>query len=374
MAIARAVQDANGVWREQPLEDHLYGVARRCAHAAQAIGAVELAELAGRWHDLGKYSGDFQTYIRAALGMEREEASNENVKGRVDHSSAGALHAIDQLGNAGKVLAQVIAAHHTGLYDAEDLSQRLARARNHGRLDDALGKNPPPLVLQHVQLSRLQIPGAGQDGAYALWLRMLFSCLVDADALDSEAFSDRTREFVRKSFPTLAELKPKFDQHMARFVADTPVRRLRAAVLADCRKAAEDKRGLFTLTVPTGGGKTLSSMAFALEHAQRQGLKRVIYVIPYTSIIEQTADVFRSIFGDAVIEHHSNLDSARETARSRLASENWDAPIVVTTNVQFFESLFAARTSRCRKLHNILESVVVLDEAQLLPPDFLQPR
>lgn len=153
------------------------------------------------------------------------------------------------------------------------------------------------------------------------------------------------------------------------------VNRLRAAILAQCQAKAQETPGLFSLTVPTGGGKTLSSMAFALEHANVHGKRRIIYVIPYTSIIEQTADVFRSIFGEAVIEHHSNAetDPNKENSQSRLASENWDAPIIVTTNVQFFESLFASKTSRCRKLHNIVDSIVVLDEAQLLPPEFLQP-
>lgn len=157
--------------------------------------------------------------------------------------------------------------------------------------------------------------------------------------------------------------------------APTPVNRLRAGILAECRSKGADAPGLFSLTVPTGGGKTLSSMAFTLEHAKRHGKRRVIYVIPYTSIIEQTADVFRSIFGEAVIEHHSNAEipPEQENAKSRLACENWDAPIIVTTNVQFFESLFASKTSRCRKLHNIVGSVVILDEAQLLPPEFLQP-
>lgn len=195
--------------------------------------------------------------------------------------------------------------------------------------------------------------------------------------LDSEAFGDPAASRLRSAYPTLAELKPSFDAHMARFTADSAVKQLRAQILADCRERAACAPGLFSLTVPTGGGKTLSSMAFALEHAQRHGFKRVIYVIPYTSIIEQTADVFRGIFGEAVVEHHSNFEVAdersRETQRSRLATENWDAPIIVTTNVQFFESLFAARTSRCRKLHNILDSVVILDEAQMLPPPFLLP-
>jgi CRISPR-associated endonuclease/helicase Cas3 len=160
---------------------------------------------------------------------------------------------------------------------------------------------------------------------------------------------------------------------MVRFVPDTPVKRLRAEILDDCCKAAAAPQGLFKLTVPTGGGKTLSSLAFALEHAALHGLKRIIYVIPYTSIIEQTADVFRGIspaFTEAVVEHHSNADddahggATREGERMKLATENWEAPIIVTTSVQFFESLFAAKTSRCRKLHNVCESVVILDEAQ----------
>jgi CRISPR-associated endonuclease/helicase Cas3 len=220
------------------------------------------------------------------------------------------------------------------------------------------------------------IPG-GKNG-FALWVRMLFSALVDADFLDTERYMDPDKFAQRNTWPTLEELTPRFDTHMTSLAAKaqpTPVNTLRADILAECRAKAKLVPGLFSLTVPTGGGKTLSSMAFALEHARTHSKRRVIHVIPYTSIIEQTADIFRVIFGDAVIEHHSNAESepGRENSASRLACENWDAPIVVTTNVQFFESLFAARTSRCRKLHNLVDAVVILDEAQLLPPEFLQP-
>ncbi|RLA41015.1 MAG: CRISPR-associated helicase Cas3' [Gammaproteobacteria bacterium] len=208
---------------------------------------------------------------------------------------------------------------------------------------------------------------------------MLFSCLVDADFLDTESFMDDGKSAQRGQYPAFETLLPAFDTHMAGVVAGadlTDVNKLRATILQQCRESAHQAPGLFSLTVPTGGGKTLASMAFALEHAKQHQHRRVIYVIPYTSIIEQTAEVFSEIFPNAVVEHHSNVDpeeAKKETSKSRLATENWDAPVIVTTNVQFFESLFAARTSRCRKLHNICNSIVVLDEAQLLPPEFLQP-
>ena len=211
---------------------------------------------------------------------------------------------------------------------------------------------------------------------------MLFSALVDADFLDTEAFLDAGRGANRGNPAALSALKSALDEHMAALAAkasDTPVNRIRADILRQCRDKGMRPSGAFTLTVPTGGGKTLASLAFALDHALQHRKRRVIYAIPYTSIIEQTADVFRDVFkplgDDVVIEHHSNAESEpeRENSRSRLACENWDASIVVTTNVQLFESLFARRTSRCRKLHNIAGSVIVLDEAQLLPVEFLQP-
>ena len=213
---------------------------------------------------------------------------------------------------------------------------------------------------------------------------MLFSALVDADFLDTERFLNEGKARLRAGFQPLADYAQQLMAHLAGMAAHTAkagrtdevVMRARTGVLTQCVENAALAPGVFTLTVPTGGGKTLSSLAFALQHAQVHGKRRVIYAIPYTSIIEQTADVFGRIFGaEQVVEHHSQADTNErdENQRSRLSCENWDAPLVVTTNVQLFESLFAARTSRCRKLHNIANSVIVLDEAQLLPPEFLQP-
>ncbi|HVY54428.1 MAG TPA: CRISPR-associated helicase Cas3', partial [Thermodesulfobacteriota bacterium] len=218
----------------------------------------------------------------------------------------------------------------------------------------------------------------------AFFTRMVYSCLVDADYLDTEAFFDPQIAAKRGQRPAIAELRPMLDGYLRRIAETsdpTDVNRLRARILNECREAAKLDRGLFSLTVPTGGGKTLSSMAFALDHALRHGFTRVLYVIPYTSIIEQTARVFREIFGvEAVLEHHSNFiqeknqtDDDDTEERRRLAAENWDAPIVVTTNVQFFESFFAARSSKTRKLHSVAGSVVILDEAQMLPVSVLKP-
>jgi CRISPR-associated endonuclease/helicase Cas3 len=376
--IAHAAEDANGNWRDpHDLSEHLYGVGALAAGFAQHYGA-DWAGLAGRWHDLGKYRQRFQNYIRLASGFEAD-AHIKGEAGRAPHSTAGALLACDRFGPAGRVLAYLIAGHHAGLSDwFGALDARLNADASRSELTEALAENPPAELLDagDFKPDLHAIPG-GKNG-FALWVRMLFSALVDADFLDTERYMDPDKFAQRNTWPTLEELTPRFDTHMTSLAAKaqpTPVNTLRADILAECRAKAKLVPGLFSLTVPTGGGKTLSSMAFALEHARTHSKRRVIHVIPYTSIIEQTADIFRVIFGDAVIEHHSNAESepGRENSASRLACENWDAPIVVTTNVQFFESLFAARTSRCRKLHNLVDAVVILDEAQLLPPEFLQP-
>ena len=358
------------------LRDHLISTADIAKKMASEFNCGDWAYIAGLWHDLGKYSLQFQKYICNACG---DEAHLEGKPGKVDHSSSGALYAKECFNQTGHILAYLIAGHHAGLPDWEadtsgraSLSQRLQRTelleniRNVNIPHDILSLKPPN---EH--------PPRGADPA--LWIRLLFSCVVDADFLDTEAFFDPDRSDQRSTYPTIANLLPSFREYMKNKLSkvdDTLVNKLRKKILSECLANASGNPGIYTLTVPTGGGKTLSSMAFALNHAIRYNKRRIIYVIPYTSIIEQTADQFRDIFGDAVVEHHSNLDvsdKSLESTRSRLACENWDAPLIITTSVQFFESLFASRTSRCRKLHNIVNSVVILDEVQLLPPDFLKP-
>lgn len=368
--------------RTHDLLEHLSAVGEQASLAAARFEAGEWARLAGSWHDLGKYSSAFQSYISRGDAQRATDLHLEASTGRVDHSSAGALLAVRRFGVFGHLIAYAIAGHHAGLADwitdapggPSPLSDRLSRTP---LLDDALAGavgGAPPKELAEAAMPTEKLHG--RDPAF--WIRMVFSALVDADFLDTESFFNAGKSVSRAGYPPLADLAPLLEARLASFDAapDTPVNRARREVLEACRAAATRNPGLFSLTVPTGGGKTLASLAFAIQHAVRYGKRRVIYVIPYTSIIEQNARVFRDVFstaGDVVLEHHSTFDSKLETGRGRLAAENWDAPLIVTTNVQFFESLHANRPSRCRKLHNIADSVIVLDEAHLLPPDFLKP-
>ncbi|MFC7339136.1 CRISPR-associated endonuclease Cas3'' [Haloferula chungangensis] len=344
--------------------------------------------LAGLWHDLGKFSCEWQSYLASKADTHQSEASGSPQK-KEDHTTAGAKHAVS-ISPLGHLIATAMAGHHSGLLDARaegaSLENRLRKT-----FGDEISHVQAPTELTETQLPDLpgfltNLPNSKSSYfSLSFFQRLLFSCLVDADFLATEAFMN----------PSQAKDRPVTDNEIFKRALDlleekitafgTPsqtdkVARARATVVSDCTNAASHSPGIFTLTVPTGGGKTLSSLNFALRHALAHDKRRIIYVIPFTSIIEQNATVFRELLSplveDIIIEHHSNLSpeiESNQTETSRLAAENWDAPIIVTTAVQFYESLYAAKTSRSRKLHNIANSVVVLDEAQCLPIQYLDP-
>jgi CRISPR-associated endonuclease/helicase Cas3 len=360
------------------LAHHLTAVGERAAQYAAGFGWPAMARVAGQLHDIGKLSPEFQAYIR-----------NQRSSGG-DHSSAGACIALERYaGFGGKLLAAIIAAHHAGLADGIDLDRRLDAFKD--KVPKGWEEHAGELAAKETLKPAAPFAEKGPPGFTKSFLfRMVFSCLVDADFLETERFyAEAKGEPVERGGHTdLVTLRDRLHAHMAsKRDVSTSLNRLRAEILDHAIGRAEQPPGLFTLTVPTGGGKTLASLSFALEHAVRHGLRRVIYVIPYTSIIEQTAQVFRNALGtdDDILEHHASFDW-EQAAKGRVddegpdglrklqrAAENWDVPIIVTTAVQFFESLFADRPSRCRKLHNIAGSVVILDEVQTLPVHLLRP-
>lgn len=364
----------DGSFETQDLEDHLAGTALFAKKFAAEFGNEEWGKLLGLWHDLGKYSDEFQDYIRINSGFEEGERL-----GKTDHTSAAAILAKEIYPAFWPPIAYCIAGHHAGLHNyihepgiTGDLSERLmkqeflekVRTKIQKELVEKINLNPP--IGKPIDTKQMH-----------LWIRMLFSCLVDADYLDTERFMNPESFARRGKYDSLSELKGQFDIYMEKMLNIAPltmVNSIRSRILNDCIASGNLEPGFFSITVPTGGGKTLSSMAWALVHALKYNKTRIVFAIPYTSIITQTAQIYRSIFGeDNVIEHHSNIDENTNTQERKLAAENWDAPIVVTTNVQLFESLFSNKTSRCRKLHNLVNSIIILDEAQMLPPEFLNP-
>jgi len=360
------------------LARHLADVAEGAGDRGRRFGAEALAELAGRLHDLGKYSPDFQARLRGSGKS-------------ADHSTAGAVWAVQHLPQKwGRLLAHVVAGHHAGLKD--DLLGPEGRIESKS---DLLGAVEPAakadgLVLPQNVPGPARLHGLPSESGFrmAFLTRMVFSCLLDADRTAAAAFEARATGAPAEAVahPSIADLETALHASMAQRVAEpSRLNTLRDDVLRAAISRAAEPEGVFTLTVPTGGGKTLTSLAFALAHARAHGLDRVIVVIPFTSIIEQTAEVYRDALGDlagAVLEHHSAFEMADEGKwaaqrvgpdRLRLAMERWDNPIVVTTAVQFFESLFSNRASRCRKLHSLARSVIVVDEAQTMPLPLLRP-
>lgn len=357
----------------QPLKEHLEGTATRSAKFSASFGSSSHAERTALLHDIGKYSPN---------GQRRQRDPEHTAK--VDHSTAGAKAAAEDWGDMHAAFA--IAGHHGGL---PDLGTRLSLddgtlcARLNKKLtggDDPSAWRSEISLPTGVQLTPSWLP-RNDVRLTAMYIRMLFSCLVDADFLDTERALSKEEKprGIGDSMPALLE---KLQAHVAKWLEEpkSDLCALRNEVLRRCLRGSEDPQGLYSLTVPTGGGKTVSSLAFALSHAVKHGMKRIIYVIPYTSIIDQNANVFRDILGDEnVVEHHSQVDlpdtdaETPDALRKRLACENWDAPVIVTTAVQFFESFYAAKPGRCRKLHNVANSVVIFDEAQTLPISLMRP-
>lgn len=351
----------------QSVAEHQQGTAALCSAFADAFGAGREGELAGLAHDMGKCTPGFQE--RLLYGG-----------AKVDHSTAGAI-ACAQRGQA--FVAGCVAGHHGGLPDfgnqgadqpgTPTLIGRIKKGIA-GRYLESCGDNGVslPMCPPNKALGKSKLTDS-------YWTRMLYSCLVDADFLDTEAFMQGERG--RGGYDTLETLLHRLEQYIAPWQnPTTEVNRVRCEILNTCRQAGDGPKGLYTLTVPTGGGKTISSLAFALRHAVAHHMQRVVYVIPYTSIIDQNAQVFQKVLGTGnVLEHHSGISfeltdgAPPEDVRKALAVENWDMPVVVTTAVQFFESLYANRSSSCRKLHNLANSVVVLDEAQMIPLPHLHP-
>lgn len=357
----------------QPLIEHLNNVAELAAEFADVFHASSWGKVLGENHDLGKGTLPWQAYLRHA--NEIVDTLAKFYEGHQKHAAVGAKCVYEHSREAGKLLAYCIAGHHGGLPNWSDshnsaLESRLAQENSEVTFPHSVPELPKELPFS-VDAERLGFQ-------IQFFVRMLFSCLVDADYLDTEACLDEKKSDWRSGYRPMNELLGRFrvNFNMLRSEADqtTMVNRQREHVLKDCMEAAELKPGLFSLTVPTGGGKTLASMAFALNHAEKNGKRRIIYVIPFTSIIEQNAKVFRDMLGkNVVLENHCNFIADDTDWRTRLASENWDAPIVVTTNVQFFDSFYANRTSRCRKLHNVADSIIIFDEVQAIPVEKLKP-
>ena len=375
---ARFRENPDGTQEPQLLIDHLRGVAERAKAFAEAFSSGEIAFLAGMLHDFGKYSNAFQRKLRGEDNGAR-------------HSGIGAVLAQEK-GGITDYLKYAIAGHHGKLSSREKLKSRLNEEA--AGLDECLRNAgdigvpeelSPPGFLRGKPRRRTEKDIAKRRKEF--WIRFLFSALVDADRLDAEQHGTPEAARIREQYASIPELREMIDTGIDDFVdgidenlRQTTVNQSRARILHSCREAAAEQPGFFSLTVPTGGGKTLSAMSFALRHAETHGMDRVIVVIPYTSIIEQNAGEYQEKLGaDNVLEHHANLDpeedinqNGEEIARKHLlAAENWDAPVIVTTTVQFFESLFSHRASRCRKVHNIARSVIILDEVQTLPPKYL---
>lgn len=376
--------DSNG--NKQSLIDHAVSVANISKDFTEKTLGKDWASISyviGLLHDFGKYQEAFQRYIQSPIDTQK-----------APHSGVGANLAINNLSHISPKLANIIAycisGHHRGLYNHDDMVDRLSfttdeKVRLKNSISDSGIEGANILSeVESILKDKEHLLSEVHQQDYQLLVRILFSSLVDADFLDTERFMDNGRSDLRATVNADVEfwndLSEKLQHKLSTFDNNSPINKTRTLFLEQCvEKGCLDGDGIYSLYLPTGGGKTLSSMAWAIEKAKVSKSSHIIYVIPYTSIISQTVDVFKSIFGkDNVLEHHSNIDFQGDDVseiyeKNRLLSENWDVPIIVTTNVQFFESLFSNRTSRTRKLHNICDSVIVFDEVQTFPTQLLNP-
>ncbi|MCX6975923.1 MAG: CRISPR-associated helicase Cas3' [Verrucomicrobia bacterium] len=400
---------------QQSLRDHLLGVASLAGQNASKIGLAEAGELIGLVHDLGKYSAAFQSYLKSAVGLidqdEDEYVDAGALKGKVDHSTAGAqLIWKELLGKnkfgplAGQILSLCVASHHSGLIDCigatgngfgEDLfHRRMGKDRSKSHIDEVTAEADPEImkrfasvcdnemltasiatVVRKILETNRGLPTCGSN-QMGLLVRFLFSCLIDADRTDTANFEKVPVEGMRQKgkYERWESLVLRLENHLLGMSKSRPIDSLRREISGDCLEASKREKGIYTLSVPTGGGKTLASLRYALHHANLHQLDRIVYLIPFTSIIDQNAEAVRKVLepedveqGSVVLEHHSNLTPERQTWREKVLSENWDAPVVFTTMVQFLESLFGGGTRGARRMHQLANSVLIFDEIQTLP-------
>lgn len=405
----------------QSLEAHLLGVSEIAKSLAAKIGMGQQGEVIGLLHDLGKYSKEFQDYIQSAVGLinpdEDDFVNAQGLKGKVDHSTAGAQLIWEELskqGSVGQIVGQIlalcIASHHSGLIDClssdtnrpvgDNFTRRISKRDDRAHLREAISKMDAPIVKRFRELvtnprliddlkesiRQVILRGDIKDAnpsqnpiaqfKTGLLVRFLFSCLIDADRVDTADFEHpkTAKNRLNGRYIEWGLLIKRLENRLQGFATEKPIDEIRRRISDFCRDSATRKKGIYTLTVPTGGGKTLASLRFALYHAKKWGMDRIIYVIPFTTIIDQNAEVVSNILeptnkdrGNVVLEHHSNLTPEEQGWKEKMLSENWDVPIIYTTSVQLLETLFGAGTRGARRMHQLANSVLVFDEIQTLP-------
>lgn len=392
----------------QTVREHLQAVASICGGLTEKVNGSEVGQLFGLLHDFGKYSGQFQAYIKSATGLLDPDIDEDFVdvkgqKGKIDHSTAGAQWIWQYCRNygdrgklVGQILALCLASHHGGMMDCLDpdgenvFLSRMKKADDKTNVGECL-QNVDFQILQRMnglaspdllqvclkQVSALLSSSESKLVGWfkvGLWTRFLFSCLIDADRIDSADHENPENKSVRRSQPVEWQVAvERMEEKLAAIPIKHDIDHLRRHISERCRERAEGDQGIYSLTVPTGGGKTFAGMRFALHHAHQHKLDRIVCIIPYTSIIDQNAEEIRKLIeragdeGPWVLEHHSNLEPEVQTWQSKLVAENWDAPIVFTTMVQFLETLFGGGTRGPRRMHQLAKSVLVFDEIQTLP-------